>query len=324
MTCTSASIDKQSVILYITGQFVGKTDRARLLALTDELIRSGVHHLGIDLSGATFVDVDAIGVLVHLAALCRDGGGDLFICNSNEVDSAFYRIMIAVKLITPPWLTYDNASLQLERHHIAPEKIDLFLDVYDRHIAGLGHLLHGGGRPHLANDSLRRICKAVPTSVDRYLATHSGAHPPPHSQQFAGLLGDILIETGWETQFFVAAADSAYSLAGITRRESGTVATAIIECRRVGPQARVSADVIHDLYALTPVLGASHTVLAMTSDLAGAYHCRASRYKLSSHDFEQLTDWINEFKPHPDGRSPVRVSRLARPRQVSTASTNGA
>lgn len=313
MAGTSASIDKQNVILYITGQFVGERDGARLLRLADELVGSGVRHLGIDLSGATFVDVAAIGVLVHLKVSCVKAGGDLFICNSNEVDSAFYRIMMALKMITPPWFTYDNASLQLEQHHIAPDEIDLFLDVYDRYLTGLGQLLDGDGSPQRAHDALRRICEAVPNSVDRYQATHPGALLPLNTHQFADLLGDILIQNGWETHLFVASTDSACSLSGITQTESGSAASAIVECRRIGPQGMMSADMIHDLCALSPVLEASHTVLAMTSDSAGAYDCKASRYELSSHDFEQLADWINEFMPHPDGKVPIRMGRLAGP-----------
>ena len=77
MKIDAATIDKQTVILHLSGELVGGPEGAQLIEIAHMLRESGAVNLGADLSRVEFVNSSGLGMLISVLVTCRNGGGGL-------------------------------------------------------------------------------------------------------------------------------------------------------------------------------------------------------------------------------------------------------
>ena len=157
--------------------------------------------------------------------------------------------------------------------------------------------------------------QAINAELIKYLAKHPKELHNIRPRQFEELIAELLAGYGWEVKLTPATKDGGYDIFGISRDDAGTETAWLIECKKYAPQNKVGVDIARALYGSKTTLGSDCSVmLATTSHFTkGVKDFKASRYDLHLSDYEGVLEWINEYRPNPDGEIYVKNNKLILP-----------
>ncbi|MGB2823662.1 MAG: restriction endonuclease [Phycisphaerae bacterium] len=156
--------------------------------------------------------------------------------------------------------------------------------------------------------------EAITAELIKYLARHPRALYRIGPRQFEELIAEILASYGWRVQLTPASKDGGYDLFAISKDASGLETSWIIECKKYKPENKVGVDIARALYGVKTDLSVSTALLATTSDFTrGVKAYKASHYDLELRDYEGILEWINTYRPNPDGRLYIKDDRLILP-----------
>jgi HJR/Mrr/RecB family endonuclease len=163
---------------------------------------------------------------------------------------------------------------------------------------------------------LIQVIQTISAELIKYLKAHPRELDEIRPRQFEELIAEILASFGWEVRLTPPTKDGGYDIYAITKDVSGKRIPWLIECKKYARQQRVGVDVVRCLYGTKLLLGKdeANLMLATTSHFTkGVHDFKASRYDLHLRDYEGILEWINEYKPNPNGRLYIKEHRLIVP-----------
>ncbi len=165
--------------------------------------------------------------------------------------------------------------------------------------------------------ALVKAIKAISAKLTKHLAKHPRELSKIKPRQFEELIAEILASHGWDVNLTQATLDGGYDIFAISRDDKADVQTSwIIECKKRPREKKVGVDIVRGLYGIAKVPAGASALLATTSDFSnGAGDYKASRYDLELKDFEGVLEWINTYRPNPDGKLHIKNNRLIVPGQ---------
>lgn len=133
-------------------------------------------------------------------------------------------------------------------------------------------------------------------------------------RQFEELIAEILTSYGWSVDLTAASRDGGYDIFGIVGDTSGVRTSWIIECKKYSRERKVGVEIARALYAVKTGLSVANAMLVTTSHFTkGVNAMKASKWDLDLRDFEAVVEWVNEYRPHPEGKLYIREQRLVLP-----------
>ncbi len=138
---------------------------------------------------------------------------------------------------------------------------------------------------------------------------------------FEKLIAEILSAHGWKVHLTARTNDGGYDLFAIEENGAlGLETSWLVECKRYAPDRPVGVDVVRALYGSNIFMGksagagAAMKLLATTSYFTkGAHDLKASTYDLALKDYEGILDWLNTYRPNPNGKLYLKDNRLVVP-----------
>jgi len=134
-------------------------------------------------------------------------------------------------------------------------------------------------------------------------------------RQFEELIAEILASYKWEVQLTPAIKDGGYDIFAISKDISSGVKTSwIIECKKYAPENKVGVDIVRALYGVKSDLKIANALLATTSYFTkGVKEFKESRYDIELKDYHDIIEWINQYRPNPNGRLYIKDKKLIVP-----------
>lgn len=156
---------------------------------------------------------------------------------------------------------------------------------------------------------------AVVTTLTIELVDYLKNHPREllklAPRQFEELIAELLSSFGWEIHLTPPSKDGGYDIFAISKDIAGVRSSWVIECKKYAPERKVGIDIARSLYSVKGELRASNAMLATTSHFTrGVREFKASRYDFEMKDFEAIVEWINNYRPNPNGRLYVGENKL--------------
>lgn len=168
----------------------------------------------------------------------------------------------------------------------------------------------------------RQLIDAIQTITSeliKYLSNHPRALYQLMPRQFEELIAEILASYGWQVQLSTPSRDGGYDLFAIAKDAAGLETSWIIECKKYSEERKVGVDVIRSLFGMKLDLKVANAMLATTSHFShSAHEYKASRYDLQLRDYEGILEWINSYRPNPNGRLYIKDNRLVLPGETTT------
>ena len=166
--------------------------------------------------------------------------------------------------------------------------------------------------------ALVEAVRAISAELIKHLANHPEELYNIRPRQFEELIAEILASYGWEVQLTPATRDGGYDLFAIAKdAKTATQTSWIIECKKYAADNKVGIDIVRGLYGLKCELrGVGNAMLATTSDFSrDAKKYKASRYDLTLKNYRGILEWINTYRPNPDGKLYIKDNKLIVPGQ---------
>ncbi len=164
-------------------------------------------------------------------------------------------------------------------------------------------------------EQLIKVVKLIANELIEYLKKHPKALYDIRPRQFEELIAEILARYGWQVQLTPQTRDGGYDIYAINKGDSSGLRNSwIIECKKNSADNKVGLDIVRSLYGLRTEMKVGGALLATTSYFskdAKAY--KASRYDLKLRDYEGVLEWINEYRPNPNGKLYLKDNRLIVP-----------
>ena len=151
----------------------------------------------------------------------------------------------------------------------------------------------------------------VAGTISSELIAHLQKHPEElydiRPRQFEELIAEVLASFGWQVELTPASKDGGYDVYAITKdTAAGITSSWIIECKKYGRESKVGVDIVRALYGIRNTLQVGGAMLATTThftrDAVTFRNEKASRYDLHLKDYEGVLEWINRYRPNPNGR----------------------
>jgi hypothetical protein len=155
-------------------------------------------------------------------------------------------------------------------------------------------------------------------SINAELIVHLSRHPNElyklKSRHFEELIAEILSSFGWRVDLTQTTRDGGYDIFAIsTDKMAGVETSWIIECKKFAPTRKVGIDYVRALYGVKTEHQVPNMMLATTSYFTKDVHSyKASRYDLTLRDYEGILEWLNTYRPNPNGRLYLKDNRLYR------------
>jgi HJR/Mrr/RecB family endonuclease len=147
-----------------------------------------------------------------------------------------------------------------------------------------------------------------------YLRKHQDAIYRMGPLVFEQLVAELLAHFGWQVSLTRSTKDGGFDIFAISGNQAGVNTSWLIECKRFGPDRPVGVSLVRALYGTTVRLGVAGAMLATTSSFTkGAKEFAGSTYDLSLKDYNDILDWVNAYRPNPDGRLYIRDRSLIVP-----------
>ncbi len=164
-------------------------------------------------------------------------------------------------------------------------------------------------------EQLIKVVGAITVKLINYLKKHPKILYEIKPRQFEELIAEMLASYGWQVQLTPVVKDGGYDIFAITKDiEPGVETSWIIECKKYAPQNKVGVNIVRALYGVKSNLTVANALLATTSYFTkGANDFKASRYDIELKDYEAILEWINEYRPNPNGKLYIKDNRLIVP-----------
>ena len=149
----------------------------------------------------------------------------------------------------------------------------------------------------------------------------------PHT--FEEIVAEVLASFGWQVDLTPKSKDGGYDIFALSPNgKAGVETTWLIECKRWAKDRPVGIDVVRALYGANAAMNhpAGMLMLATTSNFTrgskelqsthfdrSSTRVKASSYPLALKDYEGILDWLNTYRPNPNGRLYLRDNQLVLP-----------
>ena len=165
--------------------------------------------------------------------------------------------------------------------------------------------------------SLVEAVRAISSELIKYLAEHPQELYSIRPRQFEELIAEILASYGWDVNLTPETKDGGYDIFAISKdTKTATQTSWIIECKKYARRREVEIDVVRALYGVKLRLGVANALLATTSHFAkGIKSFKASVYDIELKEYEGIVEWLNTYRPNPDGRLYIKDNKLIVPGQ---------
>jgi hypothetical protein len=161
---------------------------------------------------------------------------------------------------------------------------------------------------------LIKVVGIITTELINYLKKHPRAMYEIKPRQFEELIAEILASYGWQVNLTPATRDGGYDIYAISPVSGKETTSWIIECKKNSPNRKVGIDIVRALYGLRTDLKVANALLATTSYFSrDVYAYKASRYDLKLKDYGNILEWINDYRPNPDGKLYIKDNKLILP-----------
>lgn len=306
-----AGCGKTTLVEYVLGPhlrqheplFLEKTEQARIVGRTvsgDRDARSIIGAIDSQLSSTAsdnpsgqallFVDgVDETPLIVRPALLdaCRE----------------FLRVHSQAKMVMTSRL-YSFGSWNSE-HEAFPgysfAKLDLSASPLDQEPVVQ---LYAGEDPPA---ELVTVAQCVNAELIAKLKGHPEGVYDMSPRAFEELIAEILASYGWQIHLTAETRDGGYDIFAISKDISGASTSWVVECKRYSRERKVGVDIARSLYAVKGDLRVANAMIATTSFFtSGVVDFKNSRYDFHLRDFRSLVDWLQQYRPTPDGRLYLR------------------
>jgi uncharacterized protein YjbI with pentapeptide repeats len=169
---------------------------------------------------------------------------------------------------------------------------------------------------------LIEVIGVISNELIKYLKTHPDAMRQIEPRQFEGLVAEILASYGWKVRLTPPTKDGGYDIFAISKDLAGLETSWIIECKKYAPENKVGVDIVRGLYGVKSDLRVANALLATTSYFTkGVKDFKASRYDIELKDYEGILEWINQYRPNPDGKLYIKDNRLILPGEEKAGKT---
>jgi hypothetical protein len=163
-------------------------------------------------------------------------------------------------------------------------------------------------------DELIRVVEIITNELIEHLKSHPEEMNNIRPRQFEELIAEILASYGWDVQLTPETQDGGYDIFAISKDNAGVQTSWIIECKKYAPHRKVGVDIARSLFGVKGDLNVGMSMLATTSHFTkGVKKYKASRYDLELKDYEGVLEWVNEYRPNPNGRLYLKGNRLVVP-----------
>ena len=168
-----------------------------------------------------------------------------------------------------------------------------------------------------APHQLIEVIDVIAAQLIKYLKKHPKALYQVKPRQFEELIAEILASYGWDIQLTPPIKDGGYDIFAISRDDLAGVETSwIIECKKYAPENKVGVDIVRALYGVKSNLKVANALLATTSFFTkGAKAFKASRYDIQLKDYPSILEWINQYRPNPNGKLYIKNNKLILPNE---------
>lgn len=288
---------------------------------------TGANLRNVVLTGVAFADPDGIaarldGAVLSGAVFTEIGQGDthagfLELACTEGLETAEFGDKNRLENYLSEAFEYVHRP-GLKESHLWPK----FVDQAVARIRALHSLLEETADPPAI--AIKTI-QAITAEIVAYLKKHPRELYNLKPRQFEELIGEILASYGWEVQLTAATRDGGYDMFAISRDVAAGVKTSwIIECKKYSAKNKVGIDLVRGLYCVRQDLQVANILLATTSYFSAEVHkYKASRYDLELRDFEGIVDWLNNYRPHPNGKLYIQDRRLVLPSDPPIATRRG-
>ena len=158
---------------------------------------------------------------------------------------------------------------------------------------------------------LVEVVSRIKSELFGYLKSHPEEVYNIRPRQFEELIAEILASFGWEVRLTPETRDGGYDILGICKDISGVKSSWIIECKKYSKERKVGVDIVRALYGVRLEMQVGGALLATTSHFSeDAKAFKASRYGLNLLGYEEVLEWINTYRPNPNGRLYIKENRL--------------
>ena len=166
----------------------------------------------------------------------------------------------------------------------------------------------------LPPSALIEVIQTITSELIKYLKAHPQELYALKPRQFEELIAEILASYGWEVQLTPPMKDGGYDIFAVSKDIAGVRTSWIIECKKYREDRKIGVDIVRGLFGVKLDLKVANAMLATTSYFTqGAEAYKASRYDLELKDYEGILEWINEYRPNPDGKLYIKDNRLVMP-----------
>jgi DNA-binding NarL/FixJ family response regulator len=162
--------------------------------------------------------------------------------------------------------------------------------------------------------SLIEVLQSISVRLIEYLKKDSTALYQIPPNVFEELIAELLAHYGWKVDLTKQTRDGGYDIFGIRKDISGVVSSWIVECKRYRQDRKVGVDIARSLYSVKSDLRVGMSMLATTSYFSkDVYAYKSSRYDLELRDFTGVVEWINQYRPNPNGKLYLKDNKLIIP-----------
>jgi HJR/Mrr/RecB family endonuclease len=283
----------------LSGAFLGRADL------------SGANLTGVDLRWASLWEADLSWAVLRAATFTPEGkpiglGSFRGLASCEGLET--------VRFSEPDFLA--NYLTRVFEYAHEPDIRDArewpdFIEQYIKYIKVLRQLYTDKEPP----EQLIKMVGVITDELIRYLKRHPEAMYQIRPRQFEEHIAEILASFGWQVQLTPPVKDGGYDIYAVSKDIKGDVETSwIIECKKNSPERKVGVDVVRALYGVKGQLQAVNALLATTSYFTeGAKELKASRYDIELKDYEGILEWINEYRPNPNGKLYIKDNKLIVP-----------
>lgn len=164
---------------------------------------------------------------------------------------------------------------------------------------------------------LIEVVHTITAELVKYLKKRPDALYQIRPRQFEELIAEILASYNWDVQLTPPVKDGGYDIFAISKDiQPGLKSSWIIECKKYGPEKKVGVDIVRAVYGIKSNLKVANALLATTSYFTkGAKAFKASRYDIELKDYRDILEWINQYRPNPNGKLYIKDNKLVLPNE---------
>lgn len=166
-----------------------------------------------------------------------------------------------------------------------------------------------------SSEALIEIRGAISAKLIEYLKRNPKFLYQIYPRQFEELIAEILASFGWKVQLTASTKDGGYDIFAISQdNESGLETSWLVECKKYASHRKVGVEIIRALNGINIEKRAANIMLATTSYFTeGVNKMKTSHYNLSLRDYGGILDWINTYRPNPNGCLYLKENKLILP-----------